>query len=142
MALPAEIVFSVGTKVDARDVGCRFGFLPMALSAELTILRFARSAEQRRDLVLFVYLVARGARNDGVLGQSFGSGNFSVACTALLRRARRHWRVRIVTVDTGSPGVVGDGINLWEAGRPRRVVGMTEWTKGPLAGGGRYVIPG
>ena len=142
MALPADVAFSVGAQIHAYDVGRRFGILAMALSAEFAGLRLGGSAEQRRDLVLFFYLVAGGAGNGGVLGESFGSGNLAVAGAALLRRVRRHWRVGIVTGDTRPPWVVADGINLREAGRPRGVVGMTERAKGPLTRGGRYVIPG
>src|SRR5208337_3454225 len=99
-------------QVHAHDVGRPFGFLAMALSAELARLRLGWSAEQRRDLVLFFYLVARGAGNAGMLRKSLGSGNLAVAGAALLRRVRRHWCVRVVAGDTGSAGIVADRINL------------------------------
>src|ERR1019366_4302138 len=65
-----------------------------------------------------------------------------MAGAAFLWRVWRHRRVRIVAGNTGSPGIMAIGINLREAGRPRRIVSVTEWTKGTLARGWRYMIRG
>ncbi len=130
MALPAQIFFAVSRQVDLwRSDDLRI--LAMALSAKFAVGRFHGGHAPRTNLVLVRSRVTGGTFQQGVRRHGLPALDASVARRASLRRLRRLRIVRVMASYAGLHRIVNHGIDLREAQRSGRIVGVTERAEFP-----------
>ncbi len=133
MTLPAEIIFSVGQKVDLRRVLHR-GFFAMTYSTEFSFYRLCRPDHPGVCFVILRGFVTGNASQEEMGRTDFYSFNLRVARRTLFWHFRRFGIVRVVAFKTGIQGIMGDGKYLGKTCRSRKVVRMTLRAEVPLPG--------
>jgi len=126
--LPAQISRLVGRQINPGNtsLGCSRAPPAMALPAHVPRARLGRHKQVWLLLVLLGLGMALKARKLGVVGHGLGARDRLVTGPALGRYLWRLGLVWVVAVHAGADGIVADGVDLGESGRPRGIVPVAQ----------------